>query len=129
MSDQSTPPRPTIAAAATEPYRSNTNVRVEVPPGPSPAGGFSTGILVAAVFVVVAIIAAAVFSNRDVFGIGTTDAPAISIENNTAPAAAAPAPAATVVDPVAPANPAPAPAVVDPAPDAAPAAPMAPANP
>ena len=142
MSDQYIPPRTPTTVAGTDPYRTTTpgvdpyrtNVRVDVPPGPPPATGFSSGILVAAVFVVVAIIAAAVFSNRDMFGVGTGDAPGVSIENNAAPAPVAPS--ETVVDPVVPAAPADsAPTMVDPVapatpvPDGTPVAPAAPANP
>ena len=142
MSDQynsqrPTPPRPTTVGTGptipgADPYRSG--VRVDVSNTAPARGGLSTGLLVAIVFVVVAIIAAAVFSNRDAFGIGTDGTPDVSIENNNAapvdaaPAAATPAvdaPAATTVDPVAP-TPAPA---RDPAP-AEPATPaVPPANP
>ena len=147
MSDQYTPPGANPYTTRTDPNR--PDVAVNVAPTIKPAqSGFGSGILVAVVFVVVAIIAAAVFSNRDVFG--RSDAPAgVSIENNVAPAAT-PAPDAAVANPeapaagtapaaVEPAEPAPAasapaepapaaPAAADPA-TPAPAAPAAPANP
>ncbi len=144
MSDQynsqrPTPPRPSAVGtgqtlSGTEPSRSD--VRVDVSSPPLARGGFSTGLLVAIVFVVVAIIAAAVFGNRDAFGVGDGGSPDVSIENNsTAPVEAVPAetapatdaPAATTVDPVAPTPapaPEPAPAPADPATPAVP-----PANP
>ena len=119
MSDQYTPQtpnssRPTIAGAGLDPlqpeYRGNT------PTYARGDGGFSTGILVAIVFVVVAIIAAAVFSNRDMFGIGLGVTPASDTrENSGSGATDAPAtgtgattgqtvdaPAQTTIDPVAP---------------------------
>lgn len=63
------PARPTIAGAGPDPQRPVFHAD---PPAPATRsdGGFRTGILVAIVFVVVAIIAAAVFSKRDLFGIG-----------------------------------------------------------
>ena len=128
MSDQyipprTTPPRPTTAVPGPEPYR--TDVRVDVaPPAPSDSGGFSTGVLVTIVFVVVAIIAAAVFSNRDTASTGTgNSAPAVTIENN-----AGSAPVETAIDPIAP-TPAPAPAPDAPATPVAPVSPVAPVNP
>ena len=138
MSDQYTPPgaKPySVRPDTSRPDLSRPDVRVNVsstaPPVAAPSDtGFGSGILIAVVFVVVAIIAAAVFSNRDMFGTGAGDAtPGVTIENNVAPVENA-APAA-----VAPAPADPAPAVVDPvtpAPDAAapePVVPAAPANP
>jgi len=140
MSDQYTPQRPTTALRTTaipgsESY--NRDVRVEVAPAtPTGGGGFSTGMLVAIVFVVVAVMAAVIFSNRDSMGFGSgTTAPDVSIENNVAPAADPPAaisvdpvaPAETAIEPVAP-EPAPAPEVA-PADPATPAAPVLPTNP
>ena len=141
MSDQYTPPGANPYPARTDSYRPDVAVNV-APTTASPAApsesGFGSGILVAVIFVVVAIIAAAVFSNRDVFG--QSDAPAgVSIENNVAPASTA-APDAATANPeapaaaaapaaVEPAEPAPAaPAAADPA-TPQPAAPAAPANP
>ena len=131
MSDQYTPPGTTTITSRPDPYRSD--VRVEIPTTAAPEAapsesGFGTGMLVAAVFVVIAVIAAAIFSNRDGFGTGAGVAPpAVTIENNVAPADVAPAPAAPA--------PVPAPEVVDPVapvPDtgaAQPAVPAAPTNP
>lgn len=138
MSDQYTPPgaKPySVRPDPTRPDPSRPDVRVNVsstsPPAAAPSDtGFGSGILIAVVFVVVAIIAAAVFSNRDMFGTGAGDAtPGVTIENNVAPVENA-APAAVAP---APADPAPAVAEpVTPAPDAAapePVVPAAPANP
>ena len=153
MSDQYTPPgakpysvRPDSSRPdPSRPDLSRPDVRVNVsstaPPVAAPSDtGFGSGILIAVVFVVVAIIAAAVFSNRDMFGTGAGDAtPGVTIENNVAPvenaapAAVAPAPADPAPAVAEPATPAP--EVVDPvtpAPDAAapePVVPAAPANP
>ncbi len=140
MSDQYTPPSPKPYVAATGPYRADVRVEVAPPAAPSAAfnapreTGFGSGILVAAVFVVVAIIAAAIFSNRD--AIGASDAaPNVTIENTVAPAESA-APADPVPAPAPAAEPAPEPApapeVVDPVVPPAEAAtpePAAPANP
>jgi hypothetical protein len=132
MSDQYIPPTrpaftPGAVPPAAEPYRSS--VHVEVPQAREAGSGFGTGMLVAMVFVVVAILAAVVFGyNRSVLPV-SDGVPAVTIENNAAPAPAAPAP--MVADPVAPAAPA-APPVAEPAtpaPDAGTAAPAAPANP
>ncbi len=138
MSDQYTPPRsspvnPGDKPAAPRDEYTRTNIHVENPPvrpGDS-SGGFGTGMLVAGVFVVIAIIAYVVFGDRMGSGPTADPAPSVSIENNNAaepvpapdaaPAAPAPAPDTGTVapDPVAP-DP------VVPAPDAAP---VAPANP
>jgi hypothetical protein len=121
MSDQYTPPRPvgttpgTIPGAPREEY-TRTSVNVGTPPSrPVDSGsGFGTGMLVAGVFVVIAILAYVVFGDR----IGSTPtpdtAPSVAIENNNAPAAdtapaptvvpdAAPAPETGIADPVVPA--------------------------
>ena len=130
MSDQYIPRgnttlRPSTVLPSTEPYRADVRIDVAAPAS-SEVGGFSTGVLVAIVLVVVAIIAAVVFSNREMFGIGSGAMPpepapaAVTIENNVSPAE-------TAVDPVAPAPaPEPAPALVQPA---TPVAPVAPATP
>ena len=69
------PTRPPVAAVGLDPKRPS-DYRSDAPLAPVRAtGGFSTGLLVAIVFVVVAIIAATVFSNRDMFGIGNSVAP------------------------------------------------------
>lgn len=137
MSDQYTPPGTTTITSRPDPYRSD--VRVEIPSTAAPAAapsesGFGTGMLVAAVFVVIAVIAAAIFSNRDAIGTGSgVTPPGVTIENNVAPADPV-APAEVVPAPTAP-QPVPAPEVVDPVvpvPDtgtAQPAVPAAPVNP
>lgn len=118
MSDQythSTPAgaRPTINGVGLDQNRSDYRAD---PPSlvPSSQSGFSTGIMVALVFVIVAIIAATVFSNRDMFGIGNSVTPA-AVSTDSAPADAG-------VDPVAP-TPVPA---QDPQPADAPADPVTP---
>lgn len=119
MSDQYTPPtptpaRPTIAGAGLDPNRSDYRA------DPSHTttkgtGGFSTGALVAIVFVVVAIIAGLLFSNRA----------GVSTATDTQTDTQGSAPATQGMDPVAP-TPAP---TGDPVPaDPAPGAP-APGNP
>ncbi len=125
MSDPyTTPPqtsaRPTVAAPGYDPQPATYRPDPAVAPRRGD-GGFSTGLLVAIVFVVVAIIAAAVFSNRDMFGIGLgvtpVTTPGESAVEPIAPAATEPAEPATP-DPAlapapvdaAPAEPAPAPA-------------------
>ncbi len=131
MSDQYTPPRPVgttpgaIPGAPRDEYtRTSVNVGTQ-PSRPVDSGsGFGTGMLVAGVFVVIAILAFVVFGDR--FGsTPTPDAsPSVAIENNNAPAAdTAPAPA--VVPDAAPADPAPADPV--PAPDTGTADPVVPA--
>ena len=116
MSDQYTPPtqmpvRPTLASMGLDSRRDAEFRAVPEPPIPrTNGGGFGTGLLVAGVFVVVAIIAAAVFSNRDMFGIGLGVTPASSPAVTT-PAVTTPAvtePMETTIAPVAP-TPAPAP--------------------
>ncbi|TAG10924.1 MAG: hypothetical protein EAZ40_17475 [Rhodobacterales bacterium] len=139
MSDQYTPPRPigttpgTIPGTPRDEY-TRTSVNVGVPPSrPVDSGsGFGTGMLVAGVFVVIAILAYVVLGDR--FGSTPTPdtAPSVAIENNNAPAAA-PAPAPTIVPDSAPAEPAPAPApdtgTADPVVPAPDAVPPVPANP
>lgn len=160
MSDQYVPPQPPVytpgaVPTAADPYRNAA--RPELPPiAPVKSGGsgFGAGILVAAVFVVVAILAGAIYGYTQNYGPigGTAPAaqPAVTIQNNAAPAApvaadpapTAPAPAPAVpatppvADPVAPpAAPVPAdpvtPPVGDPpaTPPAGTTAPAAPANP
>lgn len=82
---------------STEPNR-------QIPASDDRRGGFSTGIMVALVFVVVAILAAVLYSGSD--GTGADDAvmPTTTIENNnTDPAPSAPADApATTPDTTAP---------------------------
>ncbi|GEM_PF-5811591 len=88
------------------------------------AGGMwaSTGVVVAIVFVVLAVIAAVVFTNRDISGQGTGPAtPAAAVERSAAPA---PAATPTVVEPAAPSQTQAAPET-----PAVPANPAAPANP
>jgi ribonuclease E len=150
MSDQYTPPgsAPPISGvvpgAARDEY-TRTSVHVEAPAErrPSSGGGFGTGLLVAAVFVVVALLAYAIFSGRDGESVVPASSPEVSIENNNAPAADAPAPApdvaapadtapapdATAPDAVAPDAVAPDAGTVDPVAPAPDAAPVAPANP
>lgn len=94
---------------------------------PADRGMFSTGVLVALVFIVVAILAGVIFSNTDMLrsGSAVTDtppavssdvAPDTTVPATAAPEAMTPAPAAPVVEPAAPA--------VEPAtPEAAPANP------
>jgi len=104
MSDQNSPLRPTPprpATAAGEGYRSD--VRIDTTAPPRSGGGFTTGVLVAIVVAVIAIMAAVLLGNGDRFGLGsggTSDG--LTIENNVAnPPADAPA----TVAPVAPATP------------------------
>lgn len=141
MADPFTPLNAPVASGA-DPYRptTRTDTAAAAMPNrvqPESVGGFGAGMLVVAVFVVVAILAAMVYSNRDYFFSPAADdaVPAsggsnITIENNAAPAADAPAtapgvapstPPAPAADPVVPAPEATAPA---PAPQ-----PAAPANP
>lgn len=138
MSDQYIPPRTTPPRATTtvpgadpyrttaEPYRDPLNRDLPPPVTPSSPSGLGSGMLVAAVFVVVAIIAAAVFGNRDMFGGDAVDAPVVPAESTIAPAE-------TTIDPVAPAPTAVDPAVTPdpaaPAPDAGTTQPAAPVNP
>ena len=123
MSDQYTPPGTNPYTTRTDPNRPDSRVDVNVSSAPTSGrseSGFGSGILVAVVFVVVAIIAAAVFTNRDMFDTNSgTSAPGVTIENNVAPADAA-SPAADPA-PAAPADAAPATAA--PAADTAPAVP------
>ena len=146
MSDPYIPPRPVapgvagtttgIASGTPGGEYTRTNVNV-VSPAAKSGNGFATGLMVAMVFVVVAILAYSFLGNRDDDGTVLETTPNVSIENNPAPAAVpqAAAPVAVVPDtatpePVAPdiATPdAATPDPVAPAPDAA--APVAPANP
>jgi hypothetical protein len=110
------PVRPTLASMGLDSRRDAEFRAVPEPPIPrTTGGGFGTGLLVAGVFVVVAIIAAAVFSNRDMFGIGLgvtpASSPAVTTPAVTTPAVTTPAvtePMETTIAPVAP-TPAPAP--------------------
>ena len=95
MSDQYTPPKQ-------PPYTRGTYVPgapngTEVPPSVAPieTGLFGTGMLVALAFVVVAILAAAVFSYNRSAGVPAGTAPGVTIQNNTtAPAASGTTPSA-----------------------------------
>ncbi len=138
MSDPSIPSRPVapglvgtpsgVAPGAPRSDYSRTTVNVESPVSrPVKSGnGFSTGLMVALAFVVVAILAYSVLGNRDSAVTTPDTVPAVSIENNAAPAPApdAVAPDAVVPDAATPDAPAADPAA--PAPDAAPAAPANP---
>ena len=76
----------------------------QIPVSDDRRGGFSTGIMVALVFVVVAILAAVLYSGSDGTATNGTDGSTTTIENNnadTAPSAPADAPA-TVPDSTAP---------------------------
>ena len=118
MSDQYTPPRPDLARPDTADRGAEPDRRDVRCDGAAPAksgGGFASGMLVAVVFVVVAVLAAVLFGNRDSLGFGAEDAPAVTIENNTAPAA-------STADP----DVAPAPVIPDPAPDVVPEEPVVP---
>lgn len=125
MADPYLPPRPGGSTTAGG-EQARTSIRVDTPSAKS--GGMGTGLLVAGVFAIVAILAFVVFG-RDGGGpdIGAAggNVPAVSIENNAAPAApvADPAPAAPVPAPVAPADPAPAAPAPGPAPTTAAPAP------
>ena len=122
MSDPYLPPNPAaVQMPAAEPYRNRP--RDMPPPGTvKPASsGFGTGMLVAMVFVVVAVLAAALYYPRDV---ANPDSGPVVIENDNTtlvPAADATAPAVATPDASAPAIAAPdagAPAVVVPDPTA-----------
>lgn len=141
-----TPPSATPPVSGIDPYLGTS--RLDTEPMAEPrrvlpdrSGGFGSGMLVAAVFVVVAILAAMFFSGRDAVVPATTDGTRdgsdVTIENTvtpsdngavaTPPAATTDAPAATGTAPAPAADPA-APAPADPS--AAPAGqPAAPANP
>lgn len=122
MSDPIQPPRPGAIqpprpgaippaplAGTNRPPNANTNVRIDTPMRKS-GSGFGTGLMVAAVFAVLAVIAYLVLGDTDTAGpVGS--APSVNIENNTAPA---PTPAPTPAPAPAPAPAAPAP--VEPAP-------------
>jgi hypothetical protein len=120
MSDPIQPPRPGAIppaplAGTNRPPNANTNVRIDTPMRKS-GSGIGTGLMVAAVFVVLAVIAYLVLGDTDTAGpVGS--APSVNIENNTAPApipapTPSPAPAPLPADPA----PAPTPAPVEPAP-------------
>lgn len=156
MADPYTPPRPGtpdtvtpglagtpsgVAPGAPRGEYTRTNVNVESPAVKS-GNGFATGLMVALVFIVVAILAYSFLGNRDDDGTALETTPDISIENNAAPAPAedavapdAVAPDAATPDAAAPEAVAPDTATPDattpdpvaPAPDAT--APAAPANP
>lgn len=147
MSDPYLPPNPLSANPTTAPRLSprppgddysRTNVRIE--PGPPVAvrsdSGFGTGLMVALVFVVVALLAYALVGNRED---AAPVSPELAIENDGSPEADVTVPDAVAPDAVAPDAVAPdatAPDVVapdtgtadpvTPAPDAAPAAPANP---
>ncbi len=140
MSDQYTPPNPPGYAGEKPRYTG----RSELPPRPvvqETSAGFGTGMLVALVFVVLAILAVAVFGYNSTNLQPASNAPAVSIQNNAAPASgatadpapanpAAPAPADTIAPSVAdPAAPAPDTGATAPKPDTVAPAPPAPANP
>jgi hypothetical protein len=140
MSDPYKMPRsidPTTSAPGVPPRTpgddySRTNVRVDSAPSvPVRSGnGFATGLMVAMVFVVVAVLAYALVGNGDDAAVAPTATPNVAIQNNAAPAAD---PAASAPDAVAPDATAPeavAPDAVAPeavAPDAGTAEPVAPA--
>ncbi|WP_309663410.1 hypothetical protein [Tabrizicola sp.] len=142
MSDPNIPPRPVtpgtvgttagVAPGAARDEYTRTNIHVQAPAGRAvdSGGGLGTGMLVAGVFVVIAILAYVVFGDR--IGSNTTGdtAPSVSIENNNTPAAD-PAPAPAPVPDAAPADPAPAPdtGAADPVAPTPDPAPLAPANP
>lgn len=143
MSDQYTPPRPVGTPPGAIPGTprddfARTSVNVGVPPSRpvESGGGFGTGMLVAGVFVVIAILAFFIFGDRFSSTPRPDAAPSVAVENNNAPAAD-PAPAPAVVPDAAPAEPVPAPATptpdtgtadpVVPAPDAGTADPVVPA--
>jgi len=156
MADPFTSSKAPTIAAGVDPYL--TTPRTETGPTTRPnraqldaGGGFSSGMLVAAVFVVVAILAALVYSNRDYFS-PAADNSDVNIENTVAPAPATamPEPASQPeaipaadppiqpeADPVVPApqatTPTPVPEATTPAPEAATPAPApqpaAPASP
>jgi len=133
MSDPYIPPRPGTAplgsplgtVPGTEHNRTTINQGGPQHPVAIPGrSGFGTGMLVAAVFVVVAIMAYAIFGNSDRSVPAPVTAPAATIDNSspatTAPDAVTPAPDPAPLDatPDAPAVPEPAvpePAVPDPA--------------
>lgn len=120
MSDQYTPPkpipspmRPTISGASTDPHRSD--YRAEGPTvTPAKTGGFSTGILIAIVFVVIAVMAAVLLGNRDmggtddslipVGGMSSGD-PGTPVQPTGDPVAPAPEPAPAPAPTEVPANP------------------------
>lgn len=115
MADPYLPPNPAPVGQDRTPrdtiYTEKTTTR-EVPASTDRTSAFGTGMLVALVFVIVAILAAVLYQRSD------------PVVQQPAPAAET-APAATV-DPVAPAEPAPAPAETAVEPDA-PAEPVPPA--
>jgi hypothetical protein len=138
MSDPYKTPRsidPTTSAPGVPPRTpgddySRTNVRVDSGSSvPARSGsGFATGLMVALVFVVVAVLAYALVGDGDDAAVAPPATPDVAIQNNAAPAAdpAAPAPDAVAPDATAPAEPdAVAPEAV--APDAGTAEPVAPA--
>jgi hypothetical protein len=121
MADPYIPPRPGAPISGTE--QSRTTVNIDTPVGRSSrdsGNGFGTGMLVAAVFVVVGILAFAFYGNSDSAVSAPATAPDVTIENNNAPAATAPEPVAPDAAPAEPASP---------VPDAGTAQPVAPANP
>lgn len=149
MSDPYIPPRPgtpgTVAPGLAGPQvgaspglprgeYTRTNVNVGSPAVKS-GNGFATGLMVALVFVVVAILAYSFLGSREDDPAGLESTPSVSIENNAAPAADAVVPDAIAPDATAPEAVAPDAATPDaatpdpavPAPDTT--APAAPANP
>jgi hypothetical protein len=144
MADPYKPPRPVnideTAGAPGLPPRTpgddytRTSVRVDAAPSiPARSGsGFGTGLMVALVFVVVAVLAFALLGNGDDADVVPAATPDVTIQNSAPPAEPAadpPAPDAVAPDAVAPEAVAPDAGTAEPVAPAPDAAPAAPANP